>query len=73
MVLKNFQLKKKLKNSYFKYKRYYGRTNWWYRHKNIDNKYIKLSAEEGKEFKLKKCLDDELGMNLFVGIKYKPK
>ena len=39
----------------------------------IENKIIKLSAEEGKEFKLKKCLIDELGMNLFVGTKYKPK
>ncbi len=39
----------------------------------IEDKYIKLSAEEGKEFKLKKCLIDELGMNLFVGTKYKPK
>ena len=39
----------------------------------IEDKYIKLSAEDGKEFKLKKCLVDELGMNLFVGTKYKPK
>ena len=39
----------------------------------IEDKFIKLSAEEGKEFKLKKCLIDELGMNLFVGTKYKPK
>ena len=39
----------------------------------IEDNFIRLSAEEGKEFKLKKCLDDELGMNLFVGIKYKPK
>ena len=39
----------------------------------IEDKFIRLSAEEGKEFKLKKCLIDELGMNLFVGTKYKPK
>ena len=39
----------------------------------IEDKCIKLSAEDGKEFKLKKCLVDELGMNLFVGTKYKPK
>ena len=39
----------------------------------IEDKYIKLSAEDGKEFKLKKCTFDELGMNLFVGTKYKPK
>jgi len=39
----------------------------------IENNYIKLSAEDGKEFKLKKCTFDELRMNLFVGTKYKPK
>ncbi len=39
----------------------------------IEDKFIKLSSEDGKEFKLKKCLIDELGMNLFVGTKYKPK
>ena len=38
-----------------------------------EDKFIKLSSEDGKEFKLKKCLIDELGMNLFVGTKYKPK
>jgi GTPase Era involved in 16S rRNA processing len=39
----------------------------------IEGNFIKLSAEDGQEFKLKKCLIDELGMNLFVGTKYKPK
>ena len=39
----------------------------------IEDKCIKLSDEDGKEFKLKKCTFDELGMNLFVGTKYKPK
>ena len=39
----------------------------------IEGNYISLTPDEGKEFKLKKCLIDELGMNLFVGTKYKPK
>ena len=39
----------------------------------IEDKYIKLSADDENEFKLKKCTFDELGMNLFVGTKYKPK
>ena len=39
----------------------------------IEDKCIKLSVEDRKKFKLKKCTIDELGMNLFVGTKYKPK
>ena len=39
----------------------------------IEDKFIKLSGKKGEEFKLKKCTFDELGMNLFVGTKYKPK
>ena len=39
----------------------------------IEDKFIKLCGKEGEEFKLKKCTFDELGMNLFVGTKFKPK
>ena len=38
----------------------------------IENNCIKLE-EDQNEFKLKKCLIDELGINSFVGSKYKPK